>query len=434
MAKKTGKQKFDAIVIGSGPGGATVARELSKRKKKVLILEWGGNAPLRGSVIQTAGYGMFPGRSFLFTDITLMGMVRAIITGGSSIMYYGTAFDPPFDMLKSYGVDIRREVEELKKDLPIAPLADELIGPMAKRIMSTARDLGYKWQKLPKFVYQEKCRPNCDKCMLGCPYGAKWNARMYVEEAVHNGAELRNRAKATRVLTEKNKAIGVEYKKYGITHTEYAPLIVVSAGGIGSPMILRASGIENAGYNFFIDPLICVMGTVDDIKGGKEFPMASGVRMKDDGYLMTDMTVPNPVYMAFTAEVFRFDRLLSHSRTLQIMIKEKDDLRGRITARGGVRKSLSTSDKKKLAHGYERAKKILRRAGARHIFKSWYVAAHPGGTAKIKDVVDTNLKTQFNNLYVCDCSVIPEEWGLPPALTILALGKRLAKHLLGQRT
>ncbi len=29
-------QLFDAIVVGSGPGGATVAKELSQRNKKVL--------------------------------------------------------------------------------------------------------------------------------------------------------------------------------------------------------------------------------------------------------------------------------------------------------------------------------------------------------------------------------------------------------------
>lgn len=428
MEKEEAKN-YDAIVVGSGPGGATVARELSQRKKKVLILEWGSNAPIKGSLIQMVRFGTFPGRSLLITDKTLLALVRGITTGGSSVMYYATAFDPPLEMLKSYGVDINKEVEEIKKELPIAPLADELVGPMAKRLMQSAKDLGYSWQKLPKFVYQDKCRPNCDKCNLGCPYGAKWNARMYVEEALQNGAELRNRAKVTKVLVDKERAIGVEYKKNGSTHTEYAQTIVVSAGGVGTPLVLRASGIKNAGYNFFFDPLICVMGTVDDIKGGREFPMAAGIHMKDEGYVMTDMTVPRFMYMVFSAEVFRVNRLFSHSRTLQIMIKAKDSLGGRFTKRGGVRKSLADSDKAKLLRGSERAKEILEHAGARHIFKSWYLASHPGGTAKINDVVDSNLRTEYDNLYVCDCSVIPEEWGLPPTLTLIALGKRLAKHI-----
>jgi choline dehydrogenase-like flavoprotein len=111
------------------------------------------------------------------------------------------------------------------------------------------------------------------------------------------------------------------------------------------------------------------------------------------------------------------------------MIKVKDKLGGFLTHRGGVRKRLSDSDKKKLEHGYQAAKKILQNAGARKIYKTWYFAAHPGGTSKINDVVDTDLKTEIDNLYVCDCSVIPESWGLPPALTLLSLGKRLAKHL-----
>ena len=40
-------------------------------------------------------------------------------------------------------------------------------------------------------------------------------------------------------------------------------------------------------------------------------------------------------------------------------------------------------------------------------------------------------KTEVDNLYACDCSVIPDEWGLPPTLTLLGLGKRLGKHLSG---
>ena len=35
-------RNFDFIIVGSGPGGATVAKELSQKNKKVCILECGG--------------------------------------------------------------------------------------------------------------------------------------------------------------------------------------------------------------------------------------------------------------------------------------------------------------------------------------------------------------------------------------------------------
>ena len=38
-------------------------------------------------------------------------------------------------MLKKYGIDVSKEVEEMRHELPIAPLKDEMIGPMATRIM-----------------------------------------------------------------------------------------------------------------------------------------------------------------------------------------------------------------------------------------------------------------------------------------------------------
>jgi len=95
----------------------------------------------------------------------------------------------------------------------------------------------------------------------------------------------------------------------------------------------------------------------------------------------------------------------------------------------GVRKRLAQVEHQRLKSGYERAVEILKNAGDRNIFKTWYLAAHPGGTAKINDVVDSNLKTEIDNHYVSDCSVIPQAWGLPPALTLVALGKRLGKYL-----
>ncbi|OGO29833.1 MAG: glucose-methanol-choline oxidoreductase [Chloroflexi bacterium RBG_16_54_18] len=423
---------FDAIVVGTGPGGATVARELSKRGKKVLVLERGSGKPIQGTILQFFSFGVIPGRS-LFITPQFLALFRAIIYGGSSIAAYASAFDPPYEMFDKYGIDLRPEVAEAKKELPIAPLADELVGPAARRIMESALELGYDWQKLPKIVYQDKCRRDCDKCTLGCPYGAKWTARVFIEQALDNHAILLTGAQVKGVVRNNQTAEAVIFEHKGKKHRATAPAIIISSGGIGTPNILRNSGIKNAGYDFFFDPLIVANGTVGDLNGGREFPMVAGIHFREDEYILTDLVWPGLIYGILTSEVLRLDRLSSHSRTLPIMIKARDSLGGRLTDRGWVNKRLGESDKKKLLHGYGRAKKILENAGARNIFKTWYVATHPGGTAKINDVVDSDLKTELDHLYVCDCSVIPEAWGLPPTLTIISLGKRLAKHLSGNR-
>jgi len=428
---ETLKEKFDAIVVGTGPGGATVAKDLTLKGKKVLMLEWGSNAPVKGTNGQALGYIGIPYKSLYFID-SMLGLVRAVTVGGSSVVYYATAYEPPYEWWDKFGIDIRDEVKEVKREVPIGPLKDELIGPMAKRIAQSALDLGYNWQKLNKFIYQDKCRAACDKCDLGCPYGAKWNARMYVQEAMDKGATLLDLAKVDRVIIENKKATGVQFTRHGKKHIAQADTVIVAAGGIGSPQVLQNSGIKNAGSNFFYDPLIAVFGTVKDIDGGHELPMAMGQHMIDDGYLMTDMTLPWLIYDVFTAEVFRMDKLAQHSHQLTVMIKAKDHLSGRISG-NFIKKPFTADERGKLMHGYGRAKKILVNAGAKDIFKTWWIASHPGATCKINDIVNSDLKTEYDNLYVCDCSVIPDEWGRPPVLSILGLGKRLARHLAAGR-
>jgi choline dehydrogenase-like flavoprotein len=420
--------EFDAIIVGSGPGGGSVVNELSKLGWKILILEKGKGEPIEGTIMQTISMALIPGESLHFTP-QMLGLIHAITLGGSSIIYYANAFDPPYEMFEAYGIDLRPEVTEVKQELPIAPLSDVLIGPAARKIMDSAKDIGYEWNKLPKIVYQDKCRLNCDKCVMGCPYGAKWSSRMYVEDACKNGSVLLTGAHVKRVLQENHTASGVEFAYQGGRHHAFAKTIVLAAGGIGTPLILRQSGIHNVGSEFFFDPLIFAIGEVDDLSGGKEFPMATGCHFHEDGYLLTDLVLPRWLYWLFTAQVLRLDRLPAHSRSLPIMIKAKDELGGQLTKRGGIRKRLGEIERKRLMSGYEHARKILVNAGARKIFKTWYLAVHPGGTVRINEVVDSNLKTEINNLFVCDCSVIPEAWGLPPSLTLLALGKRLGKHL-----
>jgi choline dehydrogenase-like flavoprotein len=72
---------------------------------------------------------------------------------------------------------------------------------------------------------------------------------------------------------------------------------------------------------------------------------------------------------------------------------------------------------------------VLRAAGSGKPYVSPWVAAHPGGSVRLGELVDENLGCHSPNLHVCDASVIPGAWGLPPTLTLLALGAYLAQRI-----
>lgn len=113
------------------------------------------------------------------------------------------------------------------------------------------------------------------------------------------------------------------------------------------------------------------------------------------------------------------------------MVKTSDECRGYVDREGNVVKYNTINDIRYLSEGVATAGFILEKAGvdATTIASTVYRGAHPGGTAPIGKVVDNNLKTKIDGLYVCDASVLPISPGKPPILTILALSKRLSDYL-----
>ena len=425
------RSSYDAIVVGSGPGGAATARELAQSGMRVLVLEQGGADPLKGTVTQMAAMAAVPGKgAYLHRDASLL--VAGITAGGSSAINFATAAPPPAALFARYGIDLEPALAQLRAELPLAPLPDELVGPMAARMMAAAQSLSLDWRKLDKMIRPDACRAGCWRCVYGCPFGAKWAARDFLDEACCHGAQLVERARVLRVLVQEGRAAGVEVEVGGTLRSIAAPVVVLAGGGLGSPRLLHRSGLGPRESPFFSDPVVAVMGSVDDIAGGAEVPMAAGLHLHDEGVALADLTLPKPMYQAFALQVGRVDRLFAHGRTLSMMVKIRDAIGGRIGPRWAD-KTLQDSDRRKLKHGIGMATAILRAAGAHHIFKSWHFAAHPGGSVRIGAGVDADLQTPTQGLFVCDASVIPEPWGLPPTLTLLCLGKRLGSWLTAIR-
>jgi len=183
------------VIVGSGPGGATVARELARRGQDVLILERGAYHKPMDSYVNLF---RMADRFFTLASVEGTQMVRLLTVGGSTIAFLGTAFRPPVWLKDRHGIDLAPYVEEIERELKPAPVPDRLIGEGARVIMEAARAEGLDWHPLPHFIEWDRCGARCRKLFAGSAKGAKWTARVYVEEALAAGARLKTRMAVER--------------------------------------------------------------------------------------------------------------------------------------------------------------------------------------------------------------------------------------------
>ena len=142
----------DVVVVGSGPGGATMARELARAGRRVMLVERGIDHRDKSYYGTYIGALMYSDRmSLLFTREGLQ-IVSPLMLGGATSMYCGCSARPPAWLKRRYKIDIDREVLETEKELEIAPLPPELRGRASTRIAEAAGELGYRWYAQPKFM------------------------------------------------------------------------------------------------------------------------------------------------------------------------------------------------------------------------------------------------------------------------------------------
>jgi choline dehydrogenase-like flavoprotein len=434
MAAEVERMNAQTVVVGSGPGGATVARELARRGRDVLVLERGAYHKPIGSYVTMY---LMSDRFFTLASVEGTAMVRLLTVGGSSIAYLGTAFLPPAWLKDRHGIDLAPYVEEIKREFKLDPVPERLIGEGAKRIMRAAQREGLDWRPLPHFIDWDKCGDRCRKLFAGSSGGAKWTARAYIEEALGNGARLKTRMRVDQVLSKDGRVSGVRGIGPSGLFEVSADTVVLAAGGLGTAPIMQASGFPNAGQGVIIDPLILTYGTYPGQGSGRDIPMGCGTTdLQDEGIIMTDCIDPWPLYLhgLVMAGPKAIPNFRYFPNTLGIMAKIRDGFAGSVSPDGTVSKPLGEEEQKLIARGAEISASILHRAGCypESIVSTPPRGAHPGGTVRIGQVIDSDLRADLEGLYVCDASVIPEPMGLPPVLMLIGLGKRLVAEQLAR--
>lgn len=428
------KMSAEYVVVGSGAGGGTVARELARSGGDVMVLEMGRDISRVGN--HAFAMAALDHHGFL-TSEEGMGVARALVTGGSTVITCGTSAMPPAGVFEKHGIDLTPYLEEAEKDLRVTTLPDGTIGEATMRLMEAGNMLGMEWVKFQKFVDPEKCEPRFCNCMLGCPKEAKWTSRVYLEEAKSLGARVLPSAKVDEVLLSGGHAVGVRGWSRGLGDLEVeAGTVILSAGGMGTPVILQNSGVFEAGQGFFCDPLVFTIGFHPTLKAGFDPPMTVGTfdYWDSDGFLLSPVLDP---WGSFGLEIMKarpsmLPKWPAFRHAMGIMTKGKDELAGRINADGTFSKQLTHRDRAVLDRGISISRRVLMEAGcpSDSIWVTKARGAHPGGTCRIGEVVDSELATGIENLYVCDASVIPASLAAPVVLTLVALGKRLVDRLL----
>ena len=271
-----------AIVVGTGAGGATAAKEL-QGSFDVTVLEAGGQFhPFKADLslmekVKRIGL-LFDEREIrlLFPAMRIqktaggMVLVKGIALGGTTTIATGNALRMDAD-LKAIGIDLSFEFDELSAEIPVSIDHQKRWRPITKRLFEICREMKLDPSPTPKMVDYTKCI-RCGECVLGCKQGAKWDSRMFLNAAVDNGARLIERCVVEGFVAENGTVAGVEARRGRKREFYPADLVILAAGGFGTPIILENSGID-CQPTMFVDPVLCVATEWKDSYENKEIPM-----------------------------------------------------------------------------------------------------------------------------------------------------------------
>jgi choline dehydrogenase-like flavoprotein len=418
-----------AIVVGSGAGGAAVAKEL-QGSFQVTVLEAGG--PFRPLALDLKTMERVKRTGLLLDERMIqwifpamhvvksqeMLLVNGIGLGGTTTLCTGNALRMDHD-LRAIGIDLDAEFAEIEREIPITTEHQKRWGTHTRRLYGICQELGLEPQPTPKMGDYQRCI-HCGRCVFGCPRGAKWDSRRFLDLAQDRGAQVITGCHVEAVAMHNGRASGV-WARRGLARRFFpADLVVLAAGGLGTPVILQNSGIPCEPH-LFVDPVLCVATKWRDALQCREIEMPFVVQRE---HLLLS---PYFDYLSFF-----FNRAWVHQArdTWGIMIKLADTNEGDISRRG-VTKSLTTVDRQRLQEGVSLCAEMLRRFGApkESLFLGTLNAGHPGGMLPLtpREAQSLHHDRLPPNLYVADATLLPRALGNPPILTIIALAKRVSK-------
>lgn len=483
------KEECDVCVIGSGAGGAAIAKTLAEAGRKVVILEEGGYFKA-----EDFGQDTISMTKLLYRNggvINTFGWPAILVpvgccVGGTTTINSGTCFRTPPHVLEKWANDfglstwtperMEKSYEEVENVLQVAPAT--LLRNNTEAFKRGIEALGYKGAPLLRDA------PECKGsgvCCFGCPTNAKRSTNIsYIPLALKAGARLYAHCQVSRFLYDGNHANTVVARfRHPDTQERMATLevkarvIVLACGTFHTPVLLKRSNVPNRsgqiGHNLTLHPAAKVMGIFDDeIRSWDEIPQGYYVdALSGEGIMLEGITLP-PSYIASSIlhTGVRHRELMegfNNIATFGFMVS--DTSHGRILSLPGGRPltiyNVNKIDLPKYVKGISILAEAFFKAGAKSAILPIHPmpeitreegvekflkrkiktkdldlqAFHPLGTCRMgadpaHAVCDTHGRFYgLDNVFIADGSIFPTSLGVNPMLTIMAAAVKIGGYI-----
>ena len=197
----------DAVIVGSGAGGAMVARTLARRGFDTVVLEEGRRwtvEEFRTTHPMDRYAGLYRGAGAtvaLGRPSVVLPIGRAV--GGTTVVNSGTCYRPPQAVQRrwrdEFGLGLADpdrladRLDDVERTLRVAPVPLQIMGRNGRLLLDAAATLGWGAAPIPRNA------PGCEgccQCAIGCPRNAKFGVHLNaLPQACAAGARIISQAR-----------------------------------------------------------------------------------------------------------------------------------------------------------------------------------------------------------------------------------------------